>query len=148
MTILKREVCNALSLQYNGSVFVAPHPVTMFEHGIVGQSIKHTHLHILPMVIDLSPRIRADFPESEIEELLDAAHLQELYVERKEPYLFWTIPSGKSMVCWNPPAPNQYLRIIAAELLGRPERADWKKMDPELDKKLWSGTVSRLKKYF
>ena len=148
MIIAAKKICRALSLQYQHSDCATPYPVTLFEHGIVGQTIKHAHLHFLPTVIDLTPRIRADFPTAEIEELQYAAHLQELYRKRQEPYLYWSGISGKAMVLWNPPAPLQYLRTVAAELLGRPERANWRKMDPELDKQLWTETVARLKPYF
>lgn len=148
MLKITKEVCRALSLEYQQSSSATPYPVTVFEHGIVGQTIKHAHLHLLPTVIDLTPKIRVDFPEAEFEELQYAAHLQELYGKRPEPYLFWTIPNGKSMVCWNPPAPPQYLRLITAELIGCPERGNWRNMDPELDKQLGQETVVRLKPYF
>lgn len=147
MLKLVKEVCRALSLEYQHTDFSTPYPITLFEHGIVGQTIQHAHLHLLPVVIDLTHKIRTDFPQAEAEELKYAAHFQELYKKRREPYLFWTVPSGKPMVCWNPPAPLQYLRIIAAEMLNRPERANWRKMDPELDKRLWSETVVRIKSY-
>jgi diadenosine tetraphosphate (Ap4A) HIT family hydrolase len=119
-------------------------PVTIFEHGIVGQTIKHAHLHFLPADIDLSDRILKDFPDSEIQTDHDLVSLQLLYQTRQEPYLLWSVPSGNFSVCWNPPAPPQYLRIISAEMLGVPERADWKKMDPDLDKKLAEETVRTL----
>lgn len=148
MLNVAKEVCRALSREYQHGNSSTPYPVTMFEHGIVGQTIKHAHLHLLPTVIDLTAKIRKDFPEAETKELQHAAHLQELYGKRPEPYLFWTVPSGTSMVCWNPPAPSQYLRLIVAELLGRPERGNWRNMNPELDKRLWQETVNRLKPYF
>lgn len=148
MLEITKETCRALSLEYQHSNSATPYPVTVFEHGIVGQTIKHAHLHLLPTMADLTQKIRADFPEAKFEELQYAAHLQELYGKRPEPYLFWTIPSGKSMVCWNPPAPPQYLRLIMAELLGYPERGNWRNMDPELDKQLGQETVDRLKPYF
>lgn len=141
-------VNSALSLVYQQSSETHPYPVIIFEHGIVGQTIKHAHLHILPMVIDLTPNIRADFPKADFEELEYAAHLQALYEDRPQPYLFWTTPKGRGMVCWNPPAPAQYLRLVTAELLGRPERGNWRNMDPELDKRLWQETVRLLKPYF
>lgn len=122
--------------------------ITVFEHGIVGQTIKHAHMHLLPTTIDLTPRIRADFPESDIVELSYPGYFQELYRQYQKPYLFWSTPEGKSFVCWDPPAPPQYLRVITAEMLGRSERANWRTMDPELDKRLWSDTVRRLKPYF
>lgn len=142
------EVARAVSVEYQNSFVRNPYPVTMFEHGIAGQTIKHAHLHILPAVVDLTPRIRADFRSTKIQELKYAPHLQELYGNNPRPYLFWTDPSGKGKVCWNPAAPPQYLRIAAAELLGRPERANWRNMDPELDRKLWRSTVERLRPYF
>lgn len=167
MVTALQEAYTALASEYKHkySASIRFCPVTIFEHGIVGQTIKHAHLHLLPAVIDLSPKIRADFPTAEIQELSYDAHLQrdgyvhvsldntyvhlyEIYKKRQEPYLFWTTTIGRPMVCWNPPAPLQYLRIIAAELLDRPERANWRTMDPELDKQLGSGTVTRLKPYF
>lgn len=145
---ITKEVSSALSLEYQHSESATPYPITMFEHGIVGQTIKHAHLHLLPIVIDLTLKIRADFLEAEFEELQYATHLQDLYSERLRPYLFWTVPSGKSMVCWNPPAPPQYLRLIVAELLGYPERGNYHNVNPELDKQLVQETVVRLKPYF
>ena len=73
-----------------------------------------------------------------------------MYVAKKEPYIFWMDSDGQPLVCWNPPiekVPPQYLRTVVAEALDRPERANWHNMDPELDKKLWSETVRRLKTY-
>ncbi len=149
MLKITKEVCRALSLEYQHGISTTPYPVTIFEHGIVGQTIKHAHLHLLPTIIDLTLKIRADFPESQFEELQYATHLQELYSKHPEPYLFWTDSStGKPMVCWNPPAPPQYLRLITAELLGLSERGNWRNMDPELDKQLGQETVDRLKPYF
>ncbi len=151
---LTEQICHALTLEYGPKQTTKnAWPITIFEHGIIGQTIKHAHLHFLPAVLDLRRRIRSDFSIAEIDRLQSAARLQELYEENPdkenpEPYLFWTNPDGEANVCWDPPAPPQYLRIIAAQELGRPERANWRTMDPELDKKLWSETVRRLKPYF
>lgn len=144
------EACHAISLEYQHDIGISLYPVTIFEHGIVGQTIKHAHLHILPAMFDLTQKIRMDFPTAKIEELHHdhGWHLQELYEKHPQPYLFWTTSKGIPMVCWNPPAPLQYLRIIAAKLTGHPERGNWRNVDPELDKQLWSGTVKRLKPYF
>jgi len=143
ITKLSREVSRALTLEY------PLQPVTMFEHGIVGQTIKHAHLHLLPTTVDcMTLQIRMDFPQAEIEEIQSFAQLRKLYRQRQEPYLLWTIPNGKMMVCWNPPAPPMYLRLITAKLIGRPERGSWRDMDPALDKYLRESTVARLKPYF
>lgn len=122
--------------------------VTIFEHGIVGQTIKHAHLHFFPADIDLTNRIQSDFPESEKQIIEDLANLQLLYQTRQEPYLLWSTPSGQFSVCWNPSAQPQYLRIISAEMLNVPERADWKKMDPRLDSTLIDETIKILTSCF
>lgn len=149
---LASKVCRVLTQEYElKQSRDSLYPVTLFEHGIVGQTVKHAHLHFLPTVLDLTPRIQSDFPESQIIQLEYVRHLQKLYQERLQPYLNWmTGQEGntKVRVCWDPPAPAQYLRIITAEAFGRPERANWRTMDPELDKRLWSETVRRLKPYF
>ncbi len=123
--------------------------ILMFEHGIVGQTVKHAHLHLLPVKVDLTPKIVADFPTVDIDNLSDSdSYLQDVYASRQEPYLFWTTPNGDSMICWNPPAPSMYLRLITAELLGFPERGNWREMDRNLDNQLQEETVRRLKSYF
>lgn len=142
------KVRRALLLEYEKPPFKDANPITAFEHGIIGQTIEHAHLHVVPAVLDFTAIIRSDFPKSKIEELSRDAHLQTLYEKKPQPYLFWTTPSGKKAVCWNPLAPLQYLRLLAAELLGRPERGNWRNMDPKLDKKLCDDTVRRLKPHF
>ena len=136
-------VCDALIQECGGTP-----DIIMFEHGIVGQTIKHAHLHIVPGVQIIAKRIADDFPENDVSCIVSLSDFRNsLYGKRKEPYLLWCDLRGMK-VCWNPPAPLQYLRIIVADALGRPERANWRNMDPELDKKLWSETVKRLKPYF
>lgn len=143
---IREEVGRALSQEYYG--FMSPCRITAFEHGVVGQTIKHAHLHLLPAEMDLTSRIHADFPAARFEEVDYMAQLQELYQQRQWPYLFWTAPSGRSMICWDPPTPPEYLRLATAELLGYPERGSWRKMDPELDKKLRRETIARLRPHF
>jgi len=140
----------ALNLEYvhDGSLRALSR-ILMFEHGIVGQTVKHAHLHLLPVKVDLSPKIIADFPQVEVNNLSRSGfYLQNVYARRPEPYFFWTVPSGDSMICWNPPAPLMYLRLITAELLGFPERGNWREMDRNLDNQLQEETVRRLKSYF
>lgn len=149
---LAKKICSALTQKYKlEQARQSLYPITLFEHGIVGQTIKHAHLHLLPTILDLTQKIQDDFPESKIEELQYASHLQELYRKRPEPYLYWGSGeenNSKARVCWNPNAPAQYLRIITAQALNRPERANWRQMDAELDRKLWTETVKRLRPHF
>lgn len=120
----------------------------MFEHGIIGQTIQHAHIHFVPAPLRLTERIRTDFPGKEMDIVPSLDWLRSMYLERQEPYLFWKDSRRELAICWNPPAPPAYLRIIIAEMLDCPERGDWRKMEPKLDKLLWSETISRLKKYF
>lgn len=128
--------------------FEYPGPVTIFEHGIVGQTISHAHLHLLPAALDLTGKVASDFPSSRIEVIDSFTQLQALYRIRQEPYLLWSTFNDKYLVCWNPPAPAQYLRTVSAELLGVPERANWKNMDPEIDEALIDETMERLTPLF
>lgn len=120
-------------------------PITLFEHGIVGQTVKHAHLHFVPEICHITERIKKDFPENEIWQVHSWQELRSLYQERKEPYLFWLGADAKMNMCWNPPASPQYLRIVVAEAVGRPERGNWRNMDTELDERLIDETVNRFK---
>ncbi|MBI2037115.1 MAG: HIT domain-containing protein [Candidatus Liptonbacteria bacterium] len=124
----------------------------VFEHGIVGQTVQHAHLHLVPANVRIEDRIHADFPGAKIDFISSLEVLRRCYAAEGKKYLLWSMPGipkcyfpdGLFQATWDPPAPPQYLRIVAAELTGKPERANWRNMDPELDKKLWSETVTRL----
>ncbi|TSC88874.1 MAG: Uncharacterized protein G01um10143_771 [Parcubacteria group bacterium Gr01-1014_3] len=139
------EVRQAIEKEYGQEVLI-------FEHGIVGQSVKHAHLHLLPtgnIADKIATTVRQDFvAEVDCFPTNHMDSLWEMYEKTKEPYLFWMDGSGTPYICWDPPAPMQYLRTVIAKLLGRPERANWRNMSPELDRQLWSDTVKRLKPYF
>lgn len=121
----------------------------VFEHGVVGQTIKHAHLHLLPARIRMCDRIHRDFPNAQICFLNSLKLLRWNYnFTEGNKYLLWSTPENLLKVAINPPAPPQYLRLVAAELTGHPERGNWRNMDPELDKQLWQDTISRLKSYF
>ena len=118
--------------------------VTFFEHGIVGQTIKHAHLHIFPAKINLKVQIQKDFPDSKIEAIESFSVFRKKYRAFRVPYLLWSTPSGEILVCWDPPAKPEYLRLLTANLLGVPERGSWKNMDPALDQKLTDETMEKL----
>src|SRR3989344_3568042 len=44
----------------------------IFEHGIVGQTVKHAHIHIVPAQCKITQRVKTDFPSHKIVELLPA----------------------------------------------------------------------------
>ena len=120
-----------------------------FEHGVVGQTINHAHIHLLPAKIRMCGQIYRDFPNTQFCFLNSLKILKCNYdIMGRKKYLLWSTPEGMIKVAIDPPALLQYLRIVAAELIGRPERGDWRNMDQELDKQLWQETVNRLKPYF
>ena len=138
-------IMNAISLEYD--IFPA-----MFEHGIVGQTVKHAHIHLVPTKINLTSLVDNDFPHADRSSfyIIKDGIPRQISKELRS-YLLWSFSSKYPLtnIWWNPQnVPAQYFRTILAEALGRPERANWRTMDPELDKRLWSETVARLKKYF
>lgn len=144
---LSQKIIAALDAEYK------PVGITVFEHGIVGQTVNHAHLHFLPSHgVCFWERVMWAFPQSAIFALAKFSEVGELYSGLKKPYLLIGDNAFGKLdlyTCWNPPdVPPQYLRTVLAEELGRPERANWRNMDPELDKKLWTETVLRMKKYF
>lgn len=141
LELLTQADCDVTSVEYKS-------PITIYEHGIVGQTITHAHLHIVPANINATEAIRRDFPLNERGLVGSFAGLARSYQIYPEPYLAWISPNKGLQVCWNPPAEPMYWRIVASKALDRPERANWRTMDAELDRKLWSGTVIRFKPYY
>ncbi|MFY9461968.1 MAG: HIT family protein [Candidatus Sungiibacteriota bacterium] len=115
-------------------------PPIFFEHGVVGQSVKHAHMHGVPTEADLFDRIFADFPDYQRVTTLTA--LQEVF-QREGPYLYYENAGGEMFIFHIFKWP-QYLRIVLAEVVGLPERGDWKKMDPIIDNTLMLETQKKL----
>ncbi len=128
-------------------------PLTIFEHGIVGQSISHAHLHIVPIESDITEKIVHQYPVCELTKLpvvQKSWHfIRKEYAQRKQPYLLWKDSSIGIKVLWNPKnVPGQYLRTLMFDSIGQPALADWRHAEKALDKKRWSQTVKTLKPYF
>lgn len=115
-----------------------------FEHGVVGQSVKHAHMHAVPARADLFRRIFADFPD--YQRITSLSALQETF-QREGPYLYYENAGGEMFLFHIFKWP-QYLRIVLAEEEGLPERGDWKKMDQLLDNELMLETQIKLTPYF
>ena len=129
--------------------------VSIFEHGIVGQTVKHAHLHFIPGYYDVTESIYKDFPEqvgfyfSSLSDLAYTFQRGGSFVEGK-PYLLWkdSAETKKLLIDPKPQVPAQYLRIVFADAIGRLDRANWKNVDQKEDAKLIFETVERMKKYF
>jgi hypothetical protein len=63
-------------------------------------------------------------------------------------YLWYQDPDGGMWL--HEPHGNrpQYFRVILAEALGTPELADWRKADPDEDRRRVEATVGKLKPFF
>ena len=134
---LTQQLSLILETEYNS-------PVTCFEHGVVGQTIPHAHLHLFPARINLKSHVENDFPGLKIERVKDFSALQKAYHKTNQEYLLWTAPRNQKLVCWNPPAPPEYFPLLTARLLGVPERGSWKDIDHKLDHELTQKTMEKL----
>ena len=128
------------------AVTVAYQKPILFEHGILGQSVSHAHLQMMPSDADLFTRINNDFRV--FRKLGSFKELQEMH-KTKGVYLFYENTHDEKFGFLLDSYP-QYLRIIAAEAIGKPKRGNWRewRADPEcaaLDDRLIDETVKRLR---
>lgn len=133
VALLKQKVKGAIASAYRQN------PI-FFEHGVVGQSVKHAHMHAVPTDTDLFQKIVADFPD--YQRITSLTSLQEVF-QREGPYLYYENAEGQMFLFHIFKWP-QYLRIVLAEAVGMPERADWKKMDQILDSAIRLETKRKL----
>lgn len=118
----------------------------IFEHGILGQSISHAHMQVMPCATDLFSRINRDFKV--FRQLQSTKELRELH-RTKGVYLFYQNTLDE-MFGFILDSHSQYLRIVAAEAVGKPKRSNWLEWRSDedcakLDDILIAETVKRLK---
>lgn len=143
-----RRLLDAMKEEYMYEYVVLGRRPVFFEHGDVGQTIKHAHLHVVPTHVDVLSYVAKSLGEGK-----ETASLNDLRKVRESHryYIFCTDRLGKMFVfpVSDPEKiPRQYLRLVLAKLVGRPERANWKTMDMGIDFTLWSSTRDRLRPYF
>lgn len=105
-------------------VLTAYGSIAVFEHGVFGQTVYHSHIHYLPFtggVEDIVPE-----GENNYAQLNKLSDLQRLY-QKEGGYLFFSI--GNSMWTVNTDlAKPRFFRDRFAVALGHPERGSWKDM--------------------
>jgi len=120
-------------------------PGATFEHGKVGPD-KHACQHILP--VQLPGMTRRMFRDHICDTSEIVSGLTELWLKYEEdprPYYYWTEAlTDKRHVCWYRAGEEQSLRSIVAEVLGVPERGDWRTVDKDLDQQLCVETANRI----
>ncbi|HLD39692.1 MAG TPA: HIT domain-containing protein [Candidatus Nanoarchaeia archaeon] len=134
---VKLEVQNAIEQEYGKSI--------SFEHGIIGQSVPHAHLQILPSNTDMFSTLHQKYPF--YKKLDSMEELREIY-EKRRVYLYYENQQHEKFVFFMDAIP-QYLRLVAAQEMGRTPRGDWKawRNDPDcakIDDLLMDQTVQRL----
>lgn len=97
--------------------------VSSFEHGVLGQTVFHAHIHILPYDGDVG-RIIPEGADHTRQLRIDK--LREEY-EREGKYLFFSIGNDSWAVDAALGKPR-FFRDRFAQALGVPERGDWKSM--------------------
>lgn len=97
--------------------------ISIFEHGIVGQTIFHAHTHFIPF----SHKTEEIIPRTNC--LREIASLEDIQKEfsRKKEYLFFENKNQLYLVDTKLGFPR-FFRDIYAELLKAGDRADWKKI--------------------
>ncbi len=101
--------------------------MSSFEHGVLGQTVFHTHVHILPYHGDAS----AILPEGVNHiQPFRIDQLREVY-QREGKYLFYSIENDSWVVDTSLGKPR-FFRDRFAQALNVPERGDWKSMHVNL----------------
>lgn len=108
------------------SAFVKKHydNVSTFEHGKIGQTVFHSHIHFLPYAGD--PTVIVPEGRDHLVALPSFIELQRLYKQCGR-YLFFSIGDLAWVVDPSLAAPR-FFRDRFASALGRPERSNWKEM--------------------
>lgn len=119
--------------------------VSAFEHGVVGQTVPHAHVHLLPY---------AGAPEAIVPEgsdhLTTLKHLSDLRsaFTKDGQYLFFSMGERSFFVDTELGVPR-FFRDRFAKALGRSERGDWKAMEDDAAlMALAQGEIEKLKNRF
>jgi diadenosine tetraphosphate (Ap4A) HIT family hydrolase len=134
---LKSEVDKKISANYSPPIY--------FEHGGIGQTVFHSHIHAIPSS-SLHPRniflqMAKDFKgiyafTDSLKDLRDVWKNHGIYV--------YFEARGLGTAFYTNIEP-MYARIVIAEKMGVPERANWRTMNRALDDKLIAETIQKLK---
>ncbi len=98
--------------------------VSIFEHGVIGQTVFHAHVHIMPF----SGTVEAIVPEGKdkVYPLKNLSELPDIF-RKDEKYLFFSVGNKMWIVDTSLGVPR-FFRDRFAKALGAPERGNWKSM--------------------
>lgn len=99
--------------------------VSSFEHGKIGQTVFHAHVHLMPFKGEAASIV----PEGKgkLVKIRDLAILRDIFKKNGQ-YLFFSIGSSRWLVA-NDLGTPRFFRDRFAKALGRPERGNWKLME-------------------
>jgi diadenosine tetraphosphate (Ap4A) HIT family hydrolase len=133
---VKEEVDSALTAAY------CQKPV-YFEHGVIGQTVSHAQVHAIPATLrdEVVDRFLSDFPRYNI--LKSMKELPDIW-KNQGAYLYYETGSRRHVFTTR--IVPMYARIVVADALGVPERANWRTMDRDLDNRIIAATLKTLRK--
>lgn len=112
--------------------------VSSFEHGKIGQTVFHSHIHLLPF----KGKPQDIIPEGKIH-LKTINNIKDLkdFFKKKGQYLFFSIKENAWVVNTKLGAPR-FFRDRFAKALGNPKRGNWKQM--QSDKQLMQKATTEI----
>lgn len=117
-----------------------------FEHGIIGQTVPHAHMHCVPSNADLLPRMMLrNYSIKQKRTLSSEVELRDV-LKDFGPYYYYE--SGGLKMAFDVNVCEMALRVALADSLGIPEAADWKNVNQDDDEKSIKRTIGNLKKLF
>ena len=117
---LCEETRQVLSIAYCPPIFFEHGPMSLQQRG--GCCVDHTHIHAVPVSLNLAPELRKHLTERRI---TDLSELKD-QLTREVAYLFFEDTKGARYVYDAPLVPSQYLRQLVASKIGSPEHWDWR----------------------
>lgn len=114
-----------------------------FEHGIVGQSVPHAHMHCAPADRDLLQMLMLrNYSIKEKRVILSEKELRK-FVHEFGPYYYYEFNGLK--MAFDVDSYEAPLRAALATALGMPELADWRNVNRQADEKSMKKTIEKLK---
>jgi len=114
LELVKIKVANILKTKYNSKLI-------FFEHGIVGQTIPHAHLHSIPTPISVIKKAIVDNPH------LKTISLKELPTLYKNKHSYYLIEENNHIYAGEPTIIKPgYFRELIANAVGDLSLSNWK----------------------
>lgn len=119
---------NGLFFKTSGFIEKTYGSVATFEHGVIGQTVFHSHIHLLPFkgkIYDIVPE-----GKKYVDPIKQIEDLKKLY-KKNGGYLFFSLDENKFVVDTGLGKPR-FFRDRFASALGVPDRGNWKEMDKNI----------------